>query len=303
MTLLLKDNNINLSFYPPQSLMFSINKQYFFGVLIAATTIFGVACSKENAPSNEKKQGKESSITIDDFTSANVEDAANPENPYDYFGKAHFDGVVYVVKDLNGSVTAPVSTIYQSAVKFEQTLNTSSFNTRRSSSAHQPTEEELMSAYQFAKQNFSFKTPEGASPELKAELKKLSEVFRQLDMEENDCNYQKIKQGIVTYETELLKSSTLNGDEKPILLKMTAIARYSALQWEQPLTKLMAQKETSSIAKSVKSTKGKRWYHWLMIAAADAGGAVVGYFSDEGIVSSAVSASKATYDMITEDLK
>ncbi len=282
--------------------MFSINKQYFFGVLIAATTIFGVACSKENAPSNEKKQGNESSVTIDDFMSANVEDAANPENPYDYFGKAHFDGVVYVVKDLNGSVAAPVSTIYQSAVKFEQTLNTSSFNVRRSSSAHQPTEEELMSAYQFAKQNFSFKTPEGASPELKAELKKLSEVFRQLDMVENDCNYQKIKQEIIAYETELLKSSTLNGDEKPILLKMTAIARYSALQWEQPLTKLMAQKETSSIAKSVKSTKGKRWYHWLMIAAADAGGAVVGYFSDEGIVSSAVSASKATYDMITEDL-
>ncbi len=280
------------------------NKLYPLGALIAAAVIFCVACSKENAASYRENKDNESPITIDDFTSANVEDAANPENPYDYFGKAHFDGIVYVVKDLDGSVTAPVSTIYQSAVKFEQTLNTSSFNARRSSPAHQPTEEELMSAYQFAKQNFSFKTPEGASPELKAELKKLSEVFRQLDMVENDCNYQKIKQEIVAYETELLKSSTLNGDEKPILLKMTAIARYSALQWERPLTKLMAQKETSSITKSVKSTKkGKRWYHWLMIAAADAGGVVYAVVEDKDIITSAISASKATYDIINAELQ
>lgn len=280
------------------------NKLYSLGALIAAAVIFCVACSKENAASYRENKDNESPITIDDFTSANVEDAANPENPYDYFGKAHFDGIVYVVKDLNGSVTAPVSKIYQSAVKFEQTLNTSSFNALRSSSAHQPTEEELMSAYQFAKQNFSFKTPEGASPELKAELKKLSEVFRQLDMEENDCNFQKIKQEIVAYETELLKSSTLNGDEKPILLKMTAIARYSALQWERPLTKLMAQKETSSIVKSVKSTKkGKRWYHWLMIAAADAGGAVYAVFENKEVITSAISASKATYDIINAELQ
>lgn len=272
----------------------------FFLVLGSIVTVFCcTSCNKENTPVPVENKNNESSIAID-LAAANIEDAANPANPYDDFGKAHFDGIVYVVKDLNGSLTAPISSIYKSAVKFEKTLHSAAL---RSSSTPPFTEEELVDVYKEVKQNFTFKVLESASPKLKEEMTRLSEVFRQLEGEDENCNYQTIKQRLVAYEASILEDSQLNSEEKTIILKMTSTARYSALQWELPLTKLMEQKSTSAV-KSVKAKIKKRWYHWLLITAADAGGAIAGAtVGPSTSVGLAVSTSSAVYTMIDKELQ
>lgn len=267
------------------------NKQVCLWVLVTGILFSMVSCNKSNVPNAKENGEKESTISINDFTSVDLRDAENPENPYDNFGREHFRGIVYVVKDLKGSVTAPVSSVYRSAIDFEKSLPSSS--SLRSTSDRQLTEKDLVDIYQSAKQNFSFKTIENASPELKEEMIRFSEVFLQLKDEKNTPNYEKIKQSIVAYESNVLKSRVLSKEEKALVLKAAATSRYSALQWELPITKLVKEVEKPEV-----KVEKLKWYHWLIVVAADAGGAALG-----GGVSGTVAASKAAYDIINSELK
>lgn len=261
-------------------------------ILIVGILSSIASCNKSNVTEVKSDMDEEFLISIEDFTSADLRKAKNSENPYDEFGKAHFEGIVYVVKDLKGSVTAPISSIYQSALNFEKTIPSSS--PLRSTNNRQLTDEDIVVIYQSVKQNFSFCNVENASPELKEEMKRFSEVFLELrDSNAEDMQtYEKIKQHICAYESSVLKNELLKESDKAIILKGTSTARYSALQWEQPITKLVKQVEPSS-AKVAKL----KWYHWLIVAGADA------LATSEGGVSGAVVTSKAVYDIINTELK
>lgn len=262
-------------------------------ILIVGILSSIASCNKSNVTEVKSDMDEEFLISIEDFTSADLRKAKNSENPYDEFGKAHFEGIVYVVKDLKGSVTAPISSIYQSALNFEKTIPSSS--PLRSTNNRQLTDEDILAIYQSVKQNFSFCNVENASPELKEEMKRFSEVFLELrDSKAEDLQtYEKIKQHICAYESSVLKNELLKESDKAIILKGTSTARYSALQWEQPITKLVKQVEPSS-AKVAKL----KWYHWLIVAGADALAAAL-----EGGVPGTVAASKAAYDIINSELK
>lgn len=254
-----------------------------------------VSCNKPSIQSPDKPGERKNFLTIEDFTSADLRDAENLENPYDNFGREHFNGIVYVVKDLKGSVSSSISLIYKRALDFEKTLPSSL--SLRSTNDLQVTEDDFIDIYQSVKKNFSFKIADSASPELKQEIERFSQVFLQLKEEKENFDYAKIKQSIVAFESDVLKNTSLSERDKSILLKATSTSRYSALQWERPIAKLLTDVEPSS-----DKVAQLKWHHWLIIAAADAAGATLGVTLGGG-VGVGVAASKAAYDIIVSELK
>ena len=100
--------------------------------------------------------------------------------------------------------------------------------------------------------------------------------------------FSEIKDSIMHFESCVLSNDKLTEVEKEDLLKSTSTFRYSALQWER-----FVKEHESKLA----TRSGKKWYHWVVIAGADAIGALV-----DKTVSGAVLASQAVSDEITKDL-
>ncbi len=90
------------------------------------------------------------------------------------------------------------------------------------------------------------------------------------------------------FESCVLSNDKLTEVEKEDLLKSTSTFRYSALQWERFIKEHESKRATRS---------RKKWYHWVIIAGADAIGALA-----HGSVSDAVQASQAVSDEITKEL-
>lgn len=255
---------------------------------IALTSLFLFACNNSAIPSSieEREQFNISEV----FASIDLREAENPDNPYDAYGKAHFQGVMYVVGKLQGSATASILDIDKYSKEFEQTLPES--DALRSSSDRTLSDAEITSIYNSMKRNFSFKVTEEASPELKKEAEKFSRIFLSFQKKQDKFNFQEIKKSIVAYESEVLKNKNLKETDKAIMLKSTSTCRYSALQWEYPINNVVRNVEKNEV-----KVKKLKWYHWIIVVAVDAGSVLLGEK-----VSDAVKASTTAYENIKSEL-
>ena len=250
-------------------------KRFFF--LVLAVVAFFASCTND-----EQSLGVTSTTKL--LSVQEPELAANSNNPYDYFGKAHYDGLLFVSKKTNGFT---VSRKKQKAA-IDEFVKTQTFADTRSGAFSALTETELASIFEQA-QNATIQVDTvNMSSAMVNAVTLYSQTLRHLFETEGNLTFSEIKDSIMHFESCVLSNDKLTEVEKEDLLKSTSTFRYSALQWERFIKEHESKRATRS---------RKKWYHWVIIVGADAIGALA-----HGSVSEAVQASQAVSDEITKDL-
>ncbi len=250
-------------------------KRFFF--LVLAVVAFFASCTNDEQSLRVKS-------TTELLSVQKPELAANSNNPYDYFGKAHYDGLLFVSQKTNGFT---VSRKKQKAA-IDEFVKTQTFADTRSGAFSALTENELASIFEQA-QNAKIQVDTvNMSAAMVNAVTLYSQTLRHLFETEGNLTFSEIKDSIMHFESYVLSNDKLTEVEKEDLLKSTSTFRYSALQWER-----FVKEHESKLA----TRSGKKWYHWVVIAGADAIGALV-----DKTVSGAVLASKTASDEITKEL-
>lgn len=221
--------------------------------------VFGsllVSCSQ-----NELNLASERSVT-DALTVANRELAENSSNPYDYFGKAHYDGILYICKKTNDYQ----GTRAQRSAALDEFLQSQPSHVTRGVTESSLSDEELMKVFQQSKEGRILVDSANTSREMTSALGRYSQLLRNLYAAESFITYAALKDSVVAFENVILKNGQLTPFEKERLLKSTSTLRYSALQWEGYVQDVLAPR----------ATRGWKIFRWLRIAGADA----IGVFAE-----------------------
>ena len=246
-------------------------------ILVFSLVAFFSSCTND-------EQGLSRQSTTELLAAQDPQLAANPNNPYDYFGKAHYDGLLFVSKKTNGFTKSKK----KQEAALAEFIKSQSFADTRSSSPSSLTDEELIQVLEQAQEaKIRIDTIHTSAAMINAVTLYTNTLQRLSDIE-GYPEYSAIKDSIMLFENVIIQDMNLTEIEKERLLKSTSTFRYSALQWE----KYIKEHDTKL------TTRGKRkWYHWIVIVGADAIGAFV-----DGSVTGAVLASKTASDEISKGL-
>lgn len=216
-----------------------------------------------------------------------ISKASNPANPYDYFGVQHFNGVNALLKDFQVYPTIP-EILEKSATIFCETKSENYENIL--------TEEQIRQIYNDAINKFSFCSDLELSQELRDELTTLSKVINDICENPEEYSYEYLKSQIIDYEATVIENHNLTEKTKEVILSSTSTVRHSALQWEDVIfDPNFNGPEPNGATVGIKKLK---WWQWLVVAAADAGGAALGIIiTPTGGVAAAVCASSATIEI------
>lgn len=215
---------------------------------------------------------------------------ANSQNSYDYVGKIHNEIVSeYVNKyssDENISIGKICSVVDSLAASNQDFLQIKT-------SAYQPVDSlVIQNGVLDFENNFSHIIDSlNISQSAKDELSDLEDYLFARSLDLNEPSLSDINTHIITMETSILNDNTYTQAELKILLSATSTARFSCCFWNNYYMYRATSKQSISMAK-------RKWWQWLIVGAADVGGAIAGAGGTAaGAVTVGATASSAAYTM------
>ncbi|HIR72448.1 MAG TPA: hypothetical protein IAB96_02800 [Candidatus Coprenecus pullicola] len=259
---------------------------------IIGLTLSSYSCSEQQDIATESRNSQSYFTELYKIVSdADMERAANPDNPYDYIGRLHFQGIEYLLshaepqfESLSTATDNFIASIYAGTkadtIYVENVLS-----------------KEQIDQIIHEAMSLTINTDDIPSPQLQNEFNRLSASIADLFNNPGDFSYERIKSQIVSLESTVISNTSLPEAEKRTVLEATSVFRYSTAQWEAAVPLF----QDDNVPSYVKDKKKRKWWQWLVIGLADvlggvAGGAVGSLVANTGggVVAGAVLASGAT---------
>ena len=239
-------------------------------LICSLSLITVISCSEQKgaAPESEQLEQNYFSDLYDLVSDVNIEKAANPDNPYDYIGQLHFQGINYIL-----SHSTPQYSSYSAAT--EEFLATLEINGTKAASApvqNVLTKEQIDRIVEEA-MSLRINTSEKLSPAAQKEIIRLAETIQDLFENPGDYSYERIKTQIMDFEEDIINDYGLMEGDKQIVLQTTSVFRYSTAQWEEALPGFSAEIVPTGWTLNGKKLK---WWQWLVVGIADAAGGALG---------------------------
>jgi len=261
----------------------------FLGYFIAVVSIVLVwSCNRQEQLSEEVGMQEDNSLSFAEIynliSDADIERAANPDNPYDYVGRLHFIGIDYVLSRATPQFESIVSEVNDFSATELMTKGAGV-----ATPANILTQEQVDQIIHEA-MSFDINIDNMSSSMLKNEVDRLEATITNLFENQENGSYENIKSQIVRYEAQVVSNNSLLESEKRTVLEATSIFRYSTAQWEGAVPVLPVE----NVPVDIEANKIK-WWQWIVIGLADVGGGVAGgaIAPGSGVVAGAVLASSA----------
>lgn len=248
-----------------------MKKQLFMLVML---TVGFAACKKENEKFNDATEGGQSN-TITARSAMVIPGPENRLNPYDSIGYWHNEIVAYIQSCRSETGMPDVVTSTQCVMQFYSErqgidLPASYFETvGQTVDRSNNSIEELITTCPYEEP-------------VKEALNVLVRLLKRLS--DNDSDYPEIKVAITDFEHDILQSDRLTDEGRAIVLKTTAVARYSIYYWIG----------ISTPPVSGSAFKFKNIVKWIAAVTSDIGGAIV-----SGNAGYAADCSSYAYDLVT----
>lgn len=195
---------------------------------------------------------------------------ANPNNPYDYIGEMHNQALSLVMNHYDN--TDKTTTKEMNSLVEQYSYQVTSMHTQtRGTTIDQldtMTEEEVLELLADCDNNLvNFISSLSISSESK---EKLTEIFSFVleSADDPDVTHEKLNFKIVEFENNYLEIMNSEGEldenDNLTVLAGTSTLRHSLSYWEPIMIDESA------------ATRGRKWWQWVIIAVADAGGALAG---------------------------
>lgn len=237
-----------------------MRKSLFLLLFAALASAAIVSCSKEEL--QEKNQEENPIIQL----RTDIEDPANSDNPYDYYGLVHNQAVEAYIAD--GAVEANGTDLKKVMETSNQLLvEKTDFNeyfeggALASSDLLEPFVEDFPD-------NMEAVISAGDASE--AVQDKLTEFMNHfLDATKGkEIGYDDAYDYIIDFESSIIGNKSWSAEDSERLLSATSIGRHSLHFW-------YTQQQTESLAKDNDKPK-RKWWTWIIIGVADVGGGIVG---------------------------
>lgn len=206
---------------------------------------------------------------------------ANSRNPYDNAGRIHNQLVEeYLRRHPSGhpginDVAAAMQAIANNNAEY-RSLNETPINARAIETGAPDIKNNFRNVVSSVKVAASAKT----------EIQSL--IDHMFTIADGTSGYAEFHRYILAYEDRVLANRTFSEQDKKVILSVSSVARYSTSLWSRTLP------ATQEAAQS------RRWFHWVIIGAADAIGTVAGGGVNVG---TGAAASGAAYTMTNPDGK
>lgn len=221
-----------------------------------------VSCTKENL----QEANLEENPTIQ--LRGDLDDPSNSDNPYDYYGLVHNQGVeAYMATGMNDTdvekVVESTNTLLLEETDFNDYFGGGAMATASMLaplvSDFPDNMEEVISAG-------------NASSKVQDKLNEFTNYFLEV-IDGEEITYEDAYNYIIEFESQILGQKSWTAEEREQLLSVTSVGRYSFFLWSNE----QKAGDLSSKGKGKNTTQAKRpWWNWVVIGVADIGGAVVG---------------------------
>lgn len=255
-------------------------------ILVAGIVLY--SCSKDNEAlpieANTTQTFTESRTTLNGCT-------VDSDNPYNYVGEIHNE----IIQTFVNEYPEGIRDLSRLALTIDDMALSNNNYRQKFGDSHKATNPQvLIDGMRDFENNFHGMIDNiDTSREVKDRLKQLIDFMLREGNSEKEPNYTNFDSELARFERGIMDSNDFNQEEKKLLLYSTSVARNSSCFWNNYYN---TGNRASSQTQDGVSMK-RKWWQWVIVAAADVGGTMA------GTVATGISASGAAHTYTDPDKK